>query len=942
MAFATGSPVKSFLIKHETTVAPNSVATKVVEAVHIALTESGRTELSLYKHYYDPSSEEFQFIEGYVKTNGKIVPIDPATIRHDQISGSATGVSVTTKVTIPANNMAIRSQLHLKYRIVQKPPIYNMFSAIVPLTTEELAKQEVYRFVSERPFKFHLTGVDGFFAATESRENGKYVVEVRPTSKAYNLEGLEIRRGSFSITTSPNWKAVNTSVAPYYQKVALEALPPALTIVVEEAKKLTSKKEMIEYVAREINKLVAYSGDWTTIHGQRFPAGLEKTISTGKGDCKDYSTIMVAVLRQLGFSAYPFLTFRTRTYLGPQKLNVAMRTPTPLAFNHVIVWARDGDKKEWWIDPTNPLVIADVITSDILGNFGLRLDGKSDFVITIPERNATAADTVIEQNLTIAPDNSVRGSGTIKMSPSAYNMIAMFQRSSGRDVMSDNMSRLLNPRSKTLVEVQKKDPKSADFTFRYIAHDWMLDKEKRIKALVLYAPLAEIQTKIAKNGASDLGEPGSTKWITTIASQKALDPIQDSCVVRSEWFDYDRYVENHSAGVTVTDIVTVKKRHVSDAEVVSAPYRTFKNDFEYCAFGNNKIVFHLDDSHKTAEDKERELARGVPFDVMTDSDAQALLRANNPKDRYYRNLKAYRYYEKKMRDESMRDVALIGMAEAIAEFGYIRDDKYDRSFALAALTHLQQASSSTDTDILAKVHYLRMRNYLRIYDFNNAQVAYYELKKIDTKSLNYYRAAHFITLRQKNWLLAERWLRASEPLAKTEADKIDFYEQMAAYLEGHQRVAESRKYREILVSKKPKSVWAWHNLALTYYPDRNWDKLIEYEKKAQEIEEFAEGRRTLSQIYYLKAGAVQKVKELPDRTVATSSEYEDLLLESVKYDGKNVPTLLALASYYLKGEGNADKTRFSEGYSYAKRALDIAPDNPYAANMVNQFRNREN
>ena len=63
------------------------------------------------------------------------------------------------------------------------------------------------------------------------------------------------------------------------------------------------------------------------------------------GDCKDKSFLLATVLNKIGITAYPALV---NTYYRD---TIAKFLPSPIEFNHVVVYAK-SDGKDYWLDPT--------------------------------------------------------------------------------------------------------------------------------------------------------------------------------------------------------------------------------------------------------------------------------------------------------------------------------------------------------------------------------------------------------------------------------------------------------------------------------------------------------------------------------------------------------------------------------------------------------------
>ena len=96
----------------------------------------------------------------------------------------------------------------------------------------------------------------------------------------------------------------------------------------------------VQWIQNDIRYFAMAMGD----HNIR-PRALAEVCSTRFGDCKDKSTLLVAMLRELGIEAWPVLV---NTFW---KERINEYGPGPFAFNHAIV-AYKLDGETHWIDPT--------------------------------------------------------------------------------------------------------------------------------------------------------------------------------------------------------------------------------------------------------------------------------------------------------------------------------------------------------------------------------------------------------------------------------------------------------------------------------------------------------------------------------------------------------------------------------------------------------------
>jgi len=835
------------------------------------------------------------------------------------------------------NALQVGSEVHLKYELTEKPLLGNSFSQTLGISNNELADVEYYRVESDLPLNTYAENVGEFYSITKAKVDNKYIVQINPTKKAYLFEGDKIESAFVMVSNASSWKQLNELMAPPYQRAIEATLPPQFQKIANDAAQITDTKDQIEFVSREISKLVSYSSDWSEVSGVYFPQGHAKVLKNGKGDCKDYSTSMVAILRKLHLVAYPAVTFRSARYLGSERIKKMAELPSLQNFNHIIVWAKDKKGKIWWVDPTNPIVIADVLSADILGNYSLILDSVSNQASLLPERNAMPADLSLEQKISVQPDNSVIGLGTINMSLNMYNQIGMQERNQGLDATKKMFSTIINATSKIQMNLNKDSKNQSNYSFSFRASDWMQEQKGKFRGIVLMNPVGLLLSNMQPKSEGDLGEPGSVKMLTHIANEKQVDSIGAGCVIRSPWLDFDRVVENRQNEILVTDTISIKQRYISK-EVASTDEFEINYDSVLSCYKKSFVLLSIDPSIKTLEMAEQEKLKGTPIENMTDADAVALEAIRGPKLSGYSAHKRYRYYSNKLEKNPQDAEAYYKRATAIRFLGYIKNDEYESAYLVEANQNLDLAIKYSGEAHFNPLYYKnKIFNLLGLKKVNEASDLFKVLYAKAPGDFNTYLAAFRVSNVLKSFMIGEMWLRGSENLAKTEEQKDEFHREMGFFLTDHRREREAIPHKEYFLAKDPKNPWALHNLAVDYSSIKEYDKAIDLEKKALEISDFGAARDNLAKSYYNKAAYM--AREPNARSPASEEKQDALILEALKWEQDYLPALRYMAKHCLDIYIQAkEPLKLMQGRSFLDRAIEKQPNDPELLSLLNSYK----
>jgi len=147
-----------------------------------------------------------------------------------------------------------------------------------------------------------------------------------------NMPPLETTAGRIVLSTITDWD----KVAKWYMELAKNAFKVNKAIkdkTQELIKGLSTPWEKIRAIYNYVSQNIRYVGIEFGINGYK-PHPATQIFRLRYGDCKDHSTLLIAMLRSIGIEAYPVLIPTSEV------ANLDPTLPMPGAFNHEIVAVR--------------------------------------------------------------------------------------------------------------------------------------------------------------------------------------------------------------------------------------------------------------------------------------------------------------------------------------------------------------------------------------------------------------------------------------------------------------------------------------------------------------------------------------------------------------------------------------------------------------------------
>ncbi|MBY0553640.1 tetratricopeptide repeat protein [bacterium] len=909
--------------------------------------ESGRIALANFRLRFLGENKNFRAVNIYSLTDNKKTVTAVSDIKFSDVQNSSVGITDLKMALIPIHNLKIGSVVHIEYDVISPAMAYGHMNDSFGFQNDRLAQEEYHYYESELPLKTLKEVSDKFYTVKEWQKESKYFLEIKPTPFAYETEGKNINAGYITISTSQSWEQLSQYFSLQYKKVWDSKLPPEYQQIVSNAAKYKTTSEKIEYAGQEISKLIAYSGTWTNPQNKLIPQDFAKLLKSKTGDCKDYSASLVAVLRALKIEAYPALVNRSNIY-SPKLIKEFSTFPQLLAFNHVIVWATDETKKVWWVDPTNPMVFAENISSDILGKFSLVLDGVSKDVKFLPESNSIANNLRLELLLKINDDNTVFGAGKLVLNESSYNSIGQLERLKGIDGIKPVINLLLEPTLKVDVDVVKnKTTRIPSYSFSYVSPSFIVEKLKSYKAVVVanaaYLPIL----KIRANEESNLGEVGEFKSVTKILNAKAVDSYMSDCYARTPWIDAERFVENKKDHILVTDIVRTKKKVITKEEALSEAFQSDLQSLKKC-YTANSIFLMVDLSSRSPARVELDKKLGPDVYEMTEQQADELYAVISDEAVLERYTKLLKYYNIKLAEKPNEIKYLARKSQLILDIAgvYTRNDITSASMISDSLAVNEKALQLNKGKYHKEIYKSRIYANLKLKNFKTALSDLKTYVANEPDKFSSYEIAVDSSYHQKNYELAERLSKAALKLSKTSVERSEAQKRLAVIYSKTKKYKEAIALREEISKDDPKNPWVYYDLASLYIKISDYDKAIDYAKKSLDIADLSQPKEMLSYLYYSKAEQLKNASKvatdsssrLPASTSSTTKpavnsyndvDYEKFLIESYKWNKKNFDTVYQLSMYYLKShvQDKNNLAHVSKAKYYSGLMMEIDPNN---------------
>lgn len=521
--------------------------------------------------------------------------VDKEKVEIENIGGTQSGFDARRRITIAFPHVEVGSRLKLKMIVRrQKSPLSNHFDYEVSFGRSMLVKKGASLILgSEKPLYFKRYGNIGALDIKQYKKGKLYHYEVTLKEDVLKIPHLENDRNAFIInpshpiirfSTSRTYSKMVEPLIKEYEKILNTPLPEHYRSIASEAETKESLVEVIDFIIDEILNSHRYMGDWRTRKGGYIPRTLNDIVETRYGDCKDFSAVLVAILRNIGYTAHVAWIYR-----GNVNYPLRLEVPASREFNHAIVYVKKNGR-HLWIDPTNRTSNGDRIREDIMDRYALILDPESLRL----EKTPLPSPDIDLKNETV--EYYFSGDGFITrdiysecVGNCAEKLTSYLYGKTDTEV-KDILLKLLVGRRK----IEKVNNFKTNYTGSRIVQDIMITLSVTYKEALadttaghnfIMRPLAKTYRDLdVSNYVSDLylGSPRTLSRTQVVRNSSLIGKLPKPCSVGSPWMTVKHTIQYDDKDIFINSYKNIKKNYIYNSELRNETFAKLQKDLRKC------------------------------------------------------------------------------------------------------------------------------------------------------------------------------------------------------------------------------------------------------------------------------------------------------------------------------------------------------------------------
>ncbi len=558
------------------------------------LNETGRQALSTLLLTYDATRETLEVLGAKTNRDGIEISVPKEKIEDKPLASDRSGLKKEHQVLIPFEGVTVGTIVNLKIKHNFFNPAFEEYFAVRQTFQKGLQQKGEIIIESEIPLFLKINDPRKSLDVYEKKEDSKHTVKVKLIKpifeKLVGESGLSygepVIYTSISVSTEKDYKRIGKLEAKLFQPILSAPLPEPLDKIRLVASRIDEEIDCIDIVVASLIEKITYLGTWNTAEGALAPRSLETIITSGYGDCKEYSTCLAAILNRLGYQAKIAAVLRGEAYLEEE--NALPNAATQ--FNHAIVKAIGPSGRTYWIDPTNDVSMASGIFPDIANRPVRVLDPENPTYERIPEIDYQSAIYKKERIITIKEDGYVNVEGSFYVQGESAQDLTEDLNLQPLSLVKESFIKTLCEGNEpidtivTLPDFISRKVKPLKGTFSYGEHHIMTHTNYG-DAFPLRAGwyLPYVETSQKDEGALYTGHPETIIKRTVFKNLSAKDVDTLAFSIQTPWLNAKRDLSVTEEGVVVTETIEKLKSIISSKDLKSDAFDKLKKTLrKYC------------------------------------------------------------------------------------------------------------------------------------------------------------------------------------------------------------------------------------------------------------------------------------------------------------------------------------------------------------------------
>ena len=871
-----------------------NIRTKIIFQI---VKDEGRKELSTHNIIYNRATTKTKIIKASVTNGKKTIKVSRENIVDNPMIASAHGFDATNMIKIAFPQLKKGSLIEIEYsQTEENTALQDHFSEFVHFGLDSYQEKKFFKITSDQQIYHELNDPwKVVHISSKKNKEGKFVISAelkRPFGKLSSLQALQMDMDKFTFLLLSTDKSVAGLIEKFYshyEEVINAPLTPTLKKIADKTREKKSLEDKVNYAISQIIEEYNYLGDWRTVQGQLIPKGFKKLEKTKYGDCKDFASALTAILRKSHVKAWVAWANR-----GSVFLNKDYKTDLILmkGFNHAIVYIKDENGKEFWVDPTNNYANGLKLNDDIAHAESLVLNPEIKKLKKLPSINYE--EHQLETEHIYIFENIKKASVQTKVHLSGrYSALltAAEKKLSGTKIenLVSSLGSIGGEKDFVIFSpysLKDRVNKKLSFSFKHTApaatteekkeHYFSLPQGKNV------FPVFNQKTK-NRTGNIFLGLPYIFKRKIVLKGVYFSGKRVPKCNIDTKWLTLKTHIQEHSDSIVYHEKVTLKKFEVKKSDFKSTDYQLLTVDLNRCyrnrhitmTFGSNK-----DNNNKSQSKKLNKIFSDLPLKNRIEKRyhiaKQVLSNVGKSVDYEYNLDDAYYLLELNINEDPRHENSYLVQESVIRSLGLLSSSNYSSS-SLAEAEHLIekgiQELGPTGKLLLDKSYlfYLKSKGVKGKGKKENYIKQAISLTKRALKAKGLVRDSMFLNSLAGNYSsfgtseqflktikeLREKFYTNDEALLSLELDIANFYL-------GKKQWKKCIKHYENYLEKVKNNRFSYNNVGICYRNQKEFEKSIESYKKALALARFGAAEHGLLITYIQKGRSLILAKKFKE------------------------------------------------------------------------------